>query len=88
MKENLIVSGKGQITLPASMRKALNIQGSTVLTAERQGGRIVLTPAVVIETELYEDADVQRWTQEDEFAAGEREALKRKLSARKTRRGA
>ncbi len=88
MKENLIVSSKGQITLPASMRKALGIKGSTVVTAERQGSRIVLTPAVVVETEIYDDEQIARWNREDEFAPGEREALTRKLKAGKSRRGA
>ena len=88
MKENLIVSAKGQVTLPASMRQALGIKGSTVLTAERQGSRIVLTPALVVETEIYDDEEIARWSREDEFAPGEREALRRKLKAEKSRRGA
>jgi len=80
MKENLIVSAKGQITLPAAMRRALGLHGNTIVTAEQQGGRIVLVPAMVVETEVYADADVRAWQQDDNFAPGEREALARKLA--------
>lgn len=79
MKQNLIVSSKGQITLPAAMRRALGLQGNAVVTAEQQGGRIVLVPAMVVETEIYSDEDVRAWHREDAFAPGEREVLARKL---------
>lgn len=79
MKQNLIVSSKGQITLPAAMRRALGLQGSAIVTAEQQGGRIVLVPAMVVETEVYSDEEVRTWQREDAFAPGEREALARKL---------
>lgn len=82
MKDNLIVSAKGQITLPAAMRRALGLKGNAVVTAEQQGGRIVLMPAMVVETEIYSDKDLEAWTGEDRFAPGEREALESKLAAR------
>ncbi len=80
MKENLIVSAKGQITLPATMRRALGLDGNAMVTAEQQGGRIVLVPAMVVETEVYSDAEVRTWVQDDSFAPGEREALARELA--------
>lgn len=86
MKENLIVSSKGQITLPSAMRKALGLEGNAIVTAEQQGGRIVITPAIVVETEVYSDEDIEAWRKEDEFAPGEREALARNLKRRATRR--
>lgn len=79
MKQNLIVSSKGQITLPAAMRRALGLQGNAIVTAEQQGGRIVLAPAMVVETEVYSDEAVRAWQREDAFAPGEREAIARKL---------
>ena len=75
MKTSLIVSSKGQITLPAAMRRAIGLSGNAIVTAEQQGGRIVLTPAMVVETETYADADIQAWLRDDRFAPGEREAL-------------
>lgn len=75
MKDLLTISSKGQITLPAAIRQALGLQGNAVLTAEAKDGRIVLSPAMVIETEMWTEADVAAWDAADEFAAGEREAL-------------
>lgn len=82
MKENLIVSSKGQITLPAAMRRALGLDGNAIVTAEQQGGRIVLMPAMVVETQVFSDAEIAQWEQLDSFKPGERAALARKLAKR------
>ena len=80
MKENLLVSGKGQITLPAAMRRALGLGADTIVTAEQQGGRIVLMPAIVVETEIFGEADIAFWEDADRFGRGEREALEARLA--------
>lgn len=82
MKANLILSARGQVTLPASMRKRLGLQGDAVLTAEEQGGRIILTPAIVMETDVYTDAQIAAWDAADALGDDERQALERKLAAR------
>jgi AbrB family looped-hinge helix DNA binding protein len=82
-KENLVVSARGQITLPAAMRRALGLSGSAVVTAEERGGKIVLTPAVVVETEMYSDADIAVWDEADAFRSGERTQLKARLKRRR-----
>lgn len=82
MKENLIVSDKGQITLPATMRKSLGLGKSAILTAEQVGGKIVLTPAVVLETELYTDEQIAAWDRSDTFGEGERQQLSSRLTRR------
>ena len=82
MKENLVLSERGQITLPASMRKRLGLQGDAVLTAEEKGGRIVLTPAIVMETDAYTDAQIAAWDAADVLSDDERRALELKLAAR------
>jgi bifunctional DNA-binding transcriptional regulator/antitoxin component of YhaV-PrlF toxin-antitoxin module len=79
MKENLILSDKGQITLPAAMRKSLGLGKSAVLTAEQVGGKIVLTPAVVLETELYTDDQIAEWDRADTFKESERRRLSANL---------
>ena len=79
MKENLILSDKGQVTLPAAMRRSLGLGRSAVLIAEQIGGKIVLTPAVVLETELYSDAQVAEWDRADVFNEGERQRLAARL---------
>lgn len=79
-KTNVMISNKGQITLPASMRKALGLTGeNAIVTVERRGNTLVLTPAIVVETDLYSDADIAEWNRDDAFAKGERQALDRKL---------
>ena len=92
MKENLFVSSKGQITLPSAMRQALGLHGNAIVTAEEKDGRIVLTPAMVVETELWPDDEVQAWARADEFQPGERQALQASLrppaeEQRRKRRG-
>ena len=82
MKANLIVSSRGQVTLPASMRKRLGLQGDAVMTAEEQGGRIILTPAIVMETDVYSDAQIAAWDAADSLGDDERQALEQKLAAR------
>ena len=79
MKVSLIVSSKGQITLPAAMRRELGLAGNAIVTAERQDGRIVLTPAIVLETEQYSAADIAGWVREDRFSGTERAAVIAKL---------
>ncbi len=83
MKEKLIVSERVQITLPAAMRKALGLGPSAVVTAEEIGGRIVLTPAVVIETEIYSDSQIAEWDRADAFKKGDRAELLGKLKRRR-----
>jgi bifunctional DNA-binding transcriptional regulator/antitoxin component of YhaV-PrlF toxin-antitoxin module len=79
MKENLVVSDRGQITLPSAMRKSLGLGKSSVVTAEQVEGRIVLTPAVVLETAQYSDEQIREWNRADAFDQGERARLTEKL---------
>ena len=74
MRESLTVSGRGQITLPANMRKRLGIEAGGVLIAEEREGDIVLRPAAVLEIETYSDADIARWDAEDRLDDAERTA--------------
>jgi antitoxin PrlF len=75
MRESLTVSGRGQITLPANMRKRLGIEAGGVLIAEEREGDIVLRPAAVLEIETYSDADIARWDAEDRLDDAERTAI-------------
>jgi len=75
MRESLTVSGRGQITLPANMRKRLGIEARGVLIAEEREGDIVLRPAAVLEIETYSDADIARWDAEDRLDYAERTAI-------------
>jgi bifunctional DNA-binding transcriptional regulator/antitoxin component of YhaV-PrlF toxin-antitoxin module len=83
LKENLIISDKGQITLPAAMRKSLGLGRRSILTAEQIGGKIVLTPAVVLETEHYTEEQIAEWDRADRFGKDERRRLESRLTKRR-----
>ena len=67
MRESLIVSNRGQITLPAVLRKRIGIHPGSVVIVEEQDGALVLRPAAVLEVDTYSDADIARWEQEDQL---------------------
>jgi AbrB family looped-hinge helix DNA binding protein len=86
--DNLIVSGRGQITLPAKLRKRLGIEPGGILIAEEKDGILVLRPAMVMPVEIYSDEDITRWMQEDTFKnENERKEFDRKLRALAKRAG-
>jgi len=80
MRDSLTVSGRGQITLPANMRKRLGIEAGGVLIAEEREGDIVLRPAAVLEIETYSDADIARWDTEDRLDDAERTAILKRFN--------
>ena len=83
MKTTLAVSPKGQVTLPASVRKRFGILPGGMLNLEEKDGQLVLTPAAVVEIELYSDAQVKRWTEGDAWKAGEKQAWRRRMKRMK-----
>ena len=82
MRQNLFVSNRGQITLPASVRKRLGIQSGGVVTLEEKDRVIVLRPAAVVEIETYSDEEIARWDKEDRLEPTERNALLKRLRKR------
>ncbi|PIP06769.1 MAG: hypothetical protein CO012_04765 [Syntrophobacterales bacterium CG_4_8_14_3_um_filter_49_14] len=75
MRENLTVSSRGQITLPAALRKRLGIETGGVVIAEERQGELVLRPAAILEIEAYSDADIARWDAEDRLDETDRQAI-------------
>jgi len=55
MRQNLLVSSRGQITLPSLVRKRLGIKSGGVVTLEEKDNVVVLRPAAVVEIETYSD---------------------------------
>ncbi len=80
-RQTLTVSSRGQITLPAGLRKRLGIRPGGVVAAEERGGELVLRPAVVLELETYTDGDIRRWDEEDRMSPGERDRILKRLGA-------
>ncbi|MYD95867.1 MAG: AbrB/MazE/SpoVT family DNA-binding domain-containing protein [Gammaproteobacteria bacterium] len=73
--KTLVVSNRGQVTLPAAMRKRLGIKGGDVVIVEDRGNEIVLKPGVVLELELYTDAQIAQWDDDDKLDDGERKRI-------------
>lgn len=84
MNETLVVSNRGQVTLPAALRKRLGIKGGDVMILEDRGDEIVLKPGVVVELQLYSDEQVSQWDAEDTLSDQERTRILDKLPPSKT----
>lgn len=72
MPSPLVVSNRGQITLPVAMRKRLGIKGGDIVVLEDRGTEIVLKPAVIVELQQYSDDDIETWDADDRLDDGER----------------
>lgn len=79
MRETVIVSRQGRLTLPVNLRKKFGLQKGGAVILEERSGEMILKAAVVLETELYSDAQIAEWDHEDQLTASERAALVEKL---------
>ncbi len=79
MRETLIVSNRGQITLPADMRKQLGIAPGSAGIIETRNGELALKPAAVLEIERYSDEQIAQWDREDTLTAAERKRILARL---------
>jgi len=80
MNETLVVSSRGQITLPASLRKRLGIKGGDVVILEDRGDEIVLKTGVVLEIQHYTDEQIAQWDSEDLLSDHEGSRIVQSLS--------
>ena len=84
MSETLVVSSRGQITLPAALRKRLGIKSGDVVILEDRGNEVVLKPGIVLEIQHYSDEQIAQWDAEDKLSDQERaEILDRLATAKK-----
>ena len=72
MKEILVVSTRGQITLPVALRKRLGIIPGGVVVLEVRDNEVVLKPGAVVEIELYTDEQIAEWDADDTLSDQER----------------
>ena len=82
MNETLVLSSRGQITLPAVLRKRLGLKTGDVLILEDRGNEIVLKPGVVIETQYYRDEEIAEWDQADRLSDRERARILDRLGGK------
>ena len=81
MNETLVVSSRGQITLPVGLRKRFGIKSGDILILKDRGNEIVLKPGVVLEVEYYSDEQIAQWDAEDALSNQERARLLDKFSS-------
>lgn len=74
----LVVSPRGQITLPKPLRARLRLAPGSVLLVREEAGKIVLDPAAVTPVSLYSDEEIERLVGADRGAPRERAALRRR----------
>ena len=79
MSDTLIVSERGQITLPSSIRKKYGIKGGSALILEERNNELRLKPAEVLEVDLYSDAQIERWDRADVLSTRERNNILKRL---------
>ena len=82
MPTTLVVSGRGQITLPAAIRKRLGIKSGDVVIIEDRGGEIVLKPGVVLEIQSYDDDQIAQWDADDRLDDDERRCMLKAIAGR------
>lgn len=82
MRQTLIVSTRGQITLPADIRKRFGIKSGEPVIIEDRNGELVLKPATVLAVEMYSPKQVAEWDQQDQLSDAKRKAVLDRLSKR------
>lgn len=81
LRQTLIVSHRGQLTLPANLRKRFGIKNGGAIILEERGNELVLKPAMVLEVEMYTDEQVLAWDEADRLDDAERQTVLRHLAA-------
>jgi len=79
MSDTLIVSERGQITLPSSIRKKYGIKGGSALILEELNNELRLKPAAIVEMDIYTDNRIAEWDEADQLADQERARIIQKL---------
>ncbi len=83
MSETLVVSGRGQITLPAALRKRLGIKEGDVVILEERGNEVLLKPGAVFEIGVYSADEIAEWDKADELSEEERSEIVKRLGTPK-----
>ena len=81
MRQTPMVSPRGQLTLPASLRKRFGIKDGGAAIAEERGNEPFLKPAVVLGMEMYTEAQVAAWDAADRLDDAERQRVQERPAA-------
>jgi AbrB family looped-hinge helix DNA binding protein len=79
LREVLTVSRRGQITLPAGIRRHLGIAPGGVVIVEECEGGLRLKPAAVLAVAHYSDAQIAEWDRADVLSTAERQVILQRL---------
>jgi AbrB family looped-hinge helix DNA binding protein len=82
-KTTKVVSSRGQLTLPADLRRRLGIREGGMVTLEEREGALIIRPAAVFELTIYGDRDIVRWDAEDALDPAETRLIRKKLTRKK-----
>ena len=80
--DTLVVSDRGQVTLPKRLRERLAVRAGSSLIADERDGALVLRPAAVTPLRVYADAEIHDWLREDRVTPAERRHVLKKARAR------
>jgi AbrB family looped-hinge helix DNA binding protein len=61
----VLVDKRGEVTLPAKIRKTLGIKEGEPLVIEYDGEKLILRKAMVVPVRIYNDEEVESYIQED-----------------------
>lgn len=71
MPTPLILSRRGQITLPKEVREKLGLKAGDVLLLRVEGGKIVLEPALLLSYEVYTEERLEEFQKAAEVSPEE-----------------
>ena len=83
MPETLVVSARGQITLPAATRRRFGTKCGDIVIVEDRGTEIALKPGVVLEAQHCTDDEIARWDADDRLDDDERARVLDAVAKRK-----
>lgn len=81
MQQTLIVSSRGQLTLPANLRKRLGLRNGGAVIMEERNNEVVIRPAAVLEIEMYSDDQIKAWDEEDRLTQEQRATVLASLTS-------
>lgn len=75
MRQTVIVSDRGQLTLPANVRKRFGLSHGGAVILEERDNEMVIKPAAVLEIEMYSDSQIAAWDKEDKLSPDDRATI-------------
>ena len=80
MQQTVLVSNRGQLTLPAGLRKRFGLLRGGAVILEEHNNVLIIKPAAVLEIEMYADSQIEQWDNEDLLDDNQRSAILKRLT--------